>query len=255
MSAALLPVSRPLMTVLIPPPMARAAITAKALATSTSAAGGCDCNPAGVVQLDRLSFPSLDELMLIELRLQQRKRSQERDRWIGRAIGATVSMAVGCADGFVLADLTGAFMGGAVGGLTVDGLNQLSDRELDQLGLRWAMQPESFLFHQRRHGQPLHRVLLMALTKQGTLRTTCAVRFSDGFLAFFDPQPFRCDLAPFDGSRRLSGKGALPEAGTAAQLVGELPCSDGSTRPLEALQTDKGRLLAMALNTPHHSLY
>ena len=53
--------------------------------------------------------------MLIELRLQQRKRTQERDRWIGRAIG------------------------GAVGGLATDGLNQLSDRELEQLGLRRSL--------------------------------------------------------------------------------------------------------------------
>lgn len=215
------------------------------------------------MQLDRLSFPSLDELMLIELRLQQRKRHQERDRWIGRAIGAGVSLAVGCSDGFALADLTGAFMGGAVGGMAADGLNQLSDQELDQLGLRWAVSPETFVFHQRRHGQPLHRVLVMALNRQGALRTTCGVRFSDGYLAFFDPEPFRCDLPPFDGSRRLSGKGAMPlsrpsagaPANTCANTVGALPCSDGRERPLEAVHTDKGRLLTMPLPTPHHSLY
>ena len=243
------------MTASITPLPDRAAITATALATSTSAAGGCDCSPAGIVQLDRLSFLSLDELMLIELRLQQRKRAQERDRWIGRAIGAGVSLAVGCSDGFALADITGTFLGGAVGGLAADCLNQLSDQELEQLGLRWAVSPETFLFHQRRHGHPLQRVLLMALTRQGTLRTTCGVRFSDGYLAFFDPEPFRCDLAPFDGSRRLSGKGAMPLAGSSTAAVGALPCSDGRERPLEAVQTDKGRLLAMPLTTPHHSLY
>ncbi|WP_411877196.1 hypothetical protein [Vulcanococcus limneticus] len=243
------------MTALLARPGTHRSITATVLAASNSAAGGCDCSPTGIVQLDRLSFPSLDEPMLIQLRLEKHKKAQERDRWIGRAIGAGVSLAVGCGDGFAMADLTGAFLGGAVGGLTIDGLNQLSDRELDALGLGWTMKPESYLFHQRRHGQPLHRVLLMALTRQGSLRTTCGVRFSDGYLAFFDPKPFHCDIAPFHGTRRLSGKGAMPEVGTAGLTVGALPCSDGRARPLEALHTDKGRLLAMALTTPHHSLY
>ncbi|WP_411871956.1 hypothetical protein [Vulcanococcus limneticus] len=243
------------MTALLSGPGTHRSITATALAASNSAAGGCDCSPAGIVQLDRLSFPSLDEPMLIQLRLEQRRKTQERDRWIGRAIGAGVSLAVGCSDGFALADLTGTFLGGAVGGMAADGLSQLSDGELEALGLRWAVAPESYLFHQRRHGQPLHRVLLMALTRQGSLRTTCGVRFSDGYLAFFDPSPFRCDLTPFDGTRRLSRKGAMPEVGTAGLTVGELACSDGRARPLEALHTDKGRLLAMALTTPHHSLY
>ncbi|MFY8147692.1 MAG: hypothetical protein ACOVNL_00560 [Prochlorococcaceae cyanobacterium] len=187
--------------------------------------------------------------------MEQRKKAQERDRWIGRAIGAGVSLAVGCSDGFALADITGTVLGGAVGGLTVDGLNQLSDRELEALGLSWAVKPESFLFHQRRHGHPLHRVLLMALTRQWKVRTTCGVRFADGYLAFFDPHPVSCDLAPFHGARRLSGKGAMPEDGVAAVTVGELACSDGRIRPLEAIPTDKGRLLAMAVTTPHHSLY
>ena len=40
-----------------------------ALAHSTSAAGGCDCDSVGVVQLDRLTFTSLDEPMLIQMRL------------------------------------------------------------------------------------------------------------------------------------------------------------------------------------------
>lgn len=244
------------MTAPISPPSARAAITNAALASSSSAAGGCDCTPAGIVQLDRLCFPSLDEPMLIQMRLEQHRREQQRDRWIGRAIGAGVGLAVGISiDGFGMGDLTSAFMGGVTGDLTVEGLHQLTQHQIEQLGLSWAIAPDTFLFHQRRHGQPLHRVLLMALTRQGTLRTTCGVRFSDGYLAFFDPEPFRCDLAPFHGSRRLSGKGAMPVAGSSAAAVGALPCSDGQERPLEAVHTDKGRLLAMPLTTPHHSLY
>jgi hypothetical protein len=227
-----------------------------ALAHSTSAAGGCDCNPAGVVQLDRLTFTSLDEPMLIQMRLEQRQREHQRDRWIGRALGAGVALTTGiCLDGFGVGDLTGAVMGGVIGDVAVDGLNQLSDQELDRLDLRWAVAPDSLQFHQRRHGQPLHRVLLMAITAGRTLRTTCGVRFSDGFLAFFSPQPFRCDIAAFNGSRRLSGKGAMPDPGTSPRTVGEVACSDGRRRPLQALLTDKGPLLAMELATPHHSLY
>jgi hypothetical protein len=188
-----------------------------------------------VVQLDRLTFTSLDEPMLIQMRLEQRQREHQRDRWIGRALGAGVALTTGiCLDGFGLADLTGAVMGGVIGDVTVDGLNQLSDQELDRLDLRWAVAPDSLQFHQRRHGQALNRVLLMAIAGGRNLRTTCGVRFSDGFLAFFSPQP---------------------DPGNSPSTVGELACSDSRHRPLQALLTDKGPLLAMDLATPHHSLY
>lgn len=227
-----------------------------ALARSTSAAGGCDCDAAGIVQLDRLTFPSLDEPMLIQMRIEKHKQAQQRDRWIGRALGAGVALATGIAvDGFAFGDLTGAFMGGVVGDLTVDGLQQFSDKELEQLGLLWAKSPESFLFHQRRHGQPLNRLLLLAFTRSGEFRSTSAVRFTDGFLAFFSPEPYQSDLLAFNGTRRLSGKGAMPEPGYCATTVSLLPCSDGRERPLELLKTDKGPLLAMPIATPHHSLY
>lgn len=244
------------MTVLLSADAARCTITRRALASSQSSAGGCDCDQAGIVQLDRLSFPSLDEPMLIQMRLEQRRREQQRDRWIGRAVGAGVALCFGVgSDGFDVGDLTGAFMGGVVGDITAEGLNQFSDQQLQDLGLEWATKPESFIYHQRRHGQPLHRVLLLALNRQGTLRTTCAVRFADGFLAFFSPEPYRCDLPLFQGARQLSGAGAMPEPGQTPQPVSSLPCSDGRERPLEALLTDQGRLLAMTLPTPHHSLY
>lgn len=238
------------------PPQDRWALRPSALAGSTSAAGGCDCDATGVVQLERLSFASLDEPLLIQMRLEQRKREQQRDRWIGRVFGAGVALTTGvCVDGFDVADLTGAVMGGVIGDLAADGLNQLSDQELDRLDLRWALAPDSLQYHQRRHGQPLHRVLLLAIAHGSRLRSTAAVRFADGFLAFFSPEPFRCDLAPFNGTRRLSGRGAMPEPGSTPSTVAELPCSDGRCRPLQALLTDQGPLLAMQLATPHHSLY
>ena len=231
-------------------------INSQALAASDSAAGGCDCSPDGVVQLERLQFLSLDEPMLIQMRLEQRKRDQQRDRWIGRAFGAGVALTTGvCIDGFGLPDLTGAVMGGLVGDLTVEGLHHRSDQELEQLGLKWAIAPDSLIFHQRRHGQPLHRMLLMAKSRGGRLRTTCAVRFSDGYLAFFSTEPFRCELAAFSGARKLTAKGAMPDRQVMPRTIGDLSCSDGRARPLQALMTDKGCLLAMEVPTPHHSLY
>ncbi len=227
-----------------------------ALARSVSVFGGCDSNARGVVQLERLAFPSLDEPMLIEMRLEQRRRAQERDRWIGRAVGAGMALCFGVGtDGFAVEDLTGAFMGGVLGDLTAEGLNKLSDKELKDLGLEWATRPESFLFHQRRHGRPLQRALVLAPGDGDQLTTSCAVRFSDGFLAFFSPEPYRCDLPLFDGSHRLSGEGAMPEPDTSATTVAELACSDGRQRPVQRLITDRGALLTMAIHTPHHSLY
>ena len=230
-------------------------LTTAALSSSISALGGSDCSAQGIVQMQKLAFPSLDEPMLIEMRLRQRQRTQQRHRLIARAVGAGVGMATGMAiDGFDMGDLGSAFMGGVVGDVTAEALNGLSDAELDKLDLRWAVAPDSLQFHQRRHGRPLHRVLLMRLS-DNHLRTTCAVRFSDGFLAFFARELFQCELAPFDGTRRLSGNGAMPESSAQPRTVGELPCSDGRSRPFQAVMTDQGPLLAMEFVTPHHSLY
>jgi len=242
------------MTTLLPVE-ARGSLSPAALSCSVSALGGSDCGPDGVVQLERLNFPSLDEPMLIEMRLEQHRRRQQRHRWIGRAVGAGVGLATGIAvDGFDLGDLTSGFLGGAVGDLTVEGIQAHTEAELDRLGLNWAIAPESLHFHQRRHGQALNRVLLLAL-RGSQLRTTCGVRFADGFLAFFSPDLYQCDLAVFDGTRRLSGKGAMPELGATPRQVGALLCSDGRERPLQAVITDKGPLLAMEFQKPHHSLY
>ncbi len=242
------------MTMLLSPE-ARGSLSPAALSCSVSALGGSDCGPDGVVQLERLSFPSLDEPMLIEMRLEQHRRTQQRHRWIGRAVGAGVGLATGIAvDGFDLGDLTSAFMGGAVGDLTVEGIQSHTDAELEQLGLSWALAPESLHFHQRRHGRALNRVLLLAM-RGSQLRTTCGVRFADGFLAFFSPDLYQCDLTPFHGARRLSGKGAMPDLGATTRPVGALLCNDGRERPLQAVMTDKGPLLAMEFVTPHHSLY
>ncbi|MEB3331389.1 MAG: hypothetical protein VKI83_02700 [Synechococcaceae cyanobacterium] len=230
--------------------------SASALARSVSASGGRDCNDAGVVQLERLSFPSLDEPLLIQWRLQQLNDERERDRWIGRAVGAGLALFTGIAvDGFDLGDLASGFMGGAVGDLTVSGLHLLSDRELEDIGLGWSRQPDSLDFHLRRHGRPLHRELLLSLADQQQLLTRCAVRFADGFLAFFSPTPFRSERSDFHGCRRLSGDGAMPEPGHTPATVTSLPCSDGRRRPVQALLTDKGPLLAMQVPRPHHSIY
>ncbi|MEB3332604.1 MAG: hypothetical protein VKI83_08945 [Synechococcaceae cyanobacterium] len=227
-----------------------------ALACSISALGGSDCDGDGVVQLDRLRFPSLDEPMLIQMRLLQLRREHERDRWIGRALGAGIALSTGIAvDGFAMGDLTSAFMGGVVGDLSVSGLHELSDQQIDSLGLRWAMQSDSLDFHLSRHGQPLHRELLFCIERGQQIVTTCAVCFADGFRAFFSPEPFQSDLAPFNGCRRLSGDGAMPEPGHIPTTVTSLSCSDGRRRPLQALLTDKGPLLALQISRPHHSLY
>ena len=219
---------------------------------------GSDVNAsvgAGVVQLEQLSFHSLDEPMLIQMRLEQHRRAMERDRWIGRALGAGVALCFGVStDGFDLGDLSGAFMGGVLGDLTVDGLNRLSEQELRDLGLEWATQPSSFLFHQRRHGRPLQRVLVLEPGEGEALSSSCAVRFADGYLGYFSAEPYRCDLPLFDGVMRLSEAGAMPEP-EAVTTIGELPCSDGRHRPLERLHTNRGPLLTLAIPTPHHSLY
>jgi hypothetical protein len=189
------------------------------------------------------------------MRLEQHRRAMERDHWIGRALGAGVALCFGVGtDGFDLGDLSGAFMGGVLGDLTVDGLNRLSEQELRDLGLEWSTQPSSFLFHQRRHGRALQRVLVLEPGEGEALSSSCAVRFADGYLGYFSAEPYRCDLPLFDGVMRLSEAGAMPEP-EAVTTIGELPCSDGRHRPLERLHTNRGPLLTLAIPTPHHSLY
>jgi hypothetical protein len=42
-------------------------LTTAALSSSISALGGSDCSAQGIVQMQKLAFPSLDEPMLIEM--------------------------------------------------------------------------------------------------------------------------------------------------------------------------------------------
>lgn len=232
-------------------------IIASALAHSRSVDGGRDADGHAVVQVQRLQFRSLDEEALVQAQLEERRRQQETDRWIGRAIGAGLGLLCGgLSDGFDLGDLTTAFVGGAMGGLTVDGLNHLSDRELADLGLEWTTHAESFLYHRRRHGPARQRVLMLLPMAEGEpWRTGHGVRFQDGYIGFFDPTPIASDAPLLCGARQLNGSGLSPDLEHPAQVIAAWPCSDGRERPLELLPTDQGTWLALAVPVPHHSLY
>lgn len=232
-------------------------LIAHGLALSQSMSGGRDTDDRAVIQLERLLFRSLDEDLLIEQQLEERRRQQETDRWIGRAIGAGVGLLFGgLADGFDLGDLTTGFVAGAVGSLTADGLNQLSDRELKDLGFEWAASPASFIYHRRRHGQPRQRVLVISPRGNGTSWWTApGVRFRDGYIAFFSPLPMASDATKLNGVRCLNGAGLTPDPNHSQQVLGSWPCSDGQNRPLELVPTDDGNMLVLALPIPHHSIY
>lgn len=227
------------------------------LAASQSADGGRDTDDQAVIQLQRLQFRSLDEEMLIQSQLEERRRQQESDRWIGRAIGAGIGLLCGgITDGFDLGDLTTGFVSGALGGLTADGLNHLSDRELKNLGLEWATSSESFLFHRRRHGEARQRVLVIYPRVNGACWVTVhGVRFRDGYIAAFGPNAISSPSPLFNGARTLNGVGLTPDPDHPMQVLGQWPCSDGRMRPLELLPTDAGNWLVMALPIPHHSIY
>jgi hypothetical protein len=227
------------------------------LVSSRSADGGCDADEEAVIQVQRLQFRSLDEEMLIEAQLEERRRQQERDRWIGRAIGAGIGLFFGgMVDGFDAGDLTTGFVTGAMGGLAADGLNQLSDQELKEQGFAWATEPGSFMFHRRRHGPPRERVLVIAPAAAGEpWLTVHGVRFSDGYIALFSPHPLEGENPFMDGVHTLTGEGLTPDPHQSAQQLGPWPCSDGRQRPLEFVPTDAGNLLVMAVAVPHHSLY
>jgi hypothetical protein len=96
------------------------------LATCPSADVGRDADQQAVIRIQRLLFRSLDEEMLIKATLEERERQQQRDRWIGRAIGAGIGLFFGCmVDGFDAGVLTTGFVTGIMGGLVADGLNGL----------------------------------------------------------------------------------------------------------------------------------
>jgi hypothetical protein len=243
------------MSSLIPAP-----VLCNVLVSSRSLDGGCDASHDAVIQVERLAFRSLDEEGLIQAQLEERQRQQERDRWIGRAIGAGLGLFLGgMVDGFEGFDagsgITTAFVTGVFGGVAADGLSQISDQELRDNGFSWATEPDSFLFHRRRHGRPVARVLVIDCGEDHLPTTYHGVRFSDGYIAFFQPRVLEFDQPQFAGVRRLSGAGVMPDPMNPAVALEPWPCSDGRQRPLELLDTDAGSLLVMALPIPHHSLY
>jgi len=239
------------MSSLIPAP-----VLCNVLVSSRSLDGACDANDDAVIQIERLTFRSLDEEGLIQAQLEERRKLQERDRWIGRAIGAGLGLLIGgVVDGFDTGDFTTAFVTGTLGGVAADGLSQISDQELEDNGFSWATKPESFIYHRRRHGRPVARVLVIEAGRDQPPLTAHGVRFSDGYIAFFHPQALQSDQPLLAGMRCLSGSGATPDPLQPAVALETWPCSDGHQRPLELLATDAGPLLVMALPIPHHSLY
>lgn len=230
---------------------------ADVLSTCRSADGGRDADKRAVIRIERLLFRSLDEEMLIKAELEERERQQQRDRWIGRAIGAGIGLFFGgMVDGFDAGDLTTGFVTGAMGGLAADDLNHFSDEELRANGFSWATEPGSFLFHRRRHGPPRERVLVIAPAGSGEPWLSIqGVRFNDGYIAFFDDQPLVGDMPLVNGVRRLNGMGLMPDPHQELQRLAPWPCSDGCQRPLELVPTDAGNVLVMAAPIPHHSIY
>jgi hypothetical protein len=239
------------MSSLIPAP-----VLCNVLVSSRSLDGASDANNDAVIQVERLAFRSLDEEGLIQAQLEERQRQQQRDRWIGRAIGAGLGLLIGgVVDGFDTGDFTTAFVTGALGGVAADGLSQFSDQELRDNGFSWATEPGSFIYHRRRHGPPMARVLVIDAGEDHLPITHHGVRFSDGYIAFFHPQTLQTDQPQFAGVRCLSGAGVMPDPMQPAVALEPWPCSDGRQRPLELLATDAGSLLVMAMPIPHHSLY
>lgn len=230
---------------------------AAGLANSQACDGARDADDSAVIQIQRLLFRSLDEQLLVETQLEERRRQQESDRWVGRAIGAGLGLLCGgLVDGFDMGDLTTSFVGGALGGLTADGLNHLSDQELNDLGLQWIRSHQSFLYHRRRHGEPRQRVLVVSPASPGKAwQTGHGVRFRDGYVAVFSPQTLSSAAAYLDGTRTLNGHGFTPDPEHPVQVLGSWPCSDGRERPLELMPSDLGNVLLMAAPIPHHSIY
>ena len=187
----------------------------------------------------------------------QAKKKREAAAWrLGVGLLATF---MGMGDGFQLTDALGGFTAGMIGGKVSDVLQDMDNRQLQELNLEWVNDPNSYLYHRKRHRGDAVRRLLMLLPhpQTGVPCTFFGVQFPDGYVAHltFKLQHNELNYST-DGLFRMSDSGFDADLYPRRKTLGEIACDSGQQLPVEFWSNGySNSLVVIPHKAPHYSLY
>lgn len=216
-------------------------------------------NRNGVLLSDILGYTTLNEEYIVQKIIadHQAKKKFEASAWrIGVGLLTTC---MGLGDGFQLQDALGGLAAGMLAGRVSDSLQEMDNRQLQELGLEWVNNPCTYMYHRKRHRGDSVRRLLMILPHPhtGSPCTSFGVQFPDGYVAHlgFTPQENEGDCL---GNRTfcMSDVGFDAELLPQRQVLGKITCDSGQQLPVEFWANESNdRLVVIPYKAPHHSLY
>ena len=167
---------------------------------------------------------------------------------------------LGLGNGFQISDLISGAVVGSLAGRVINGIQELDNNQLRELGLEWVNQPTSYLYHQKRHrGHAVRRLIIIDSHPQTSLPcTTFAVQFADGYVAQLGLIPVNSFFAGINiGSQfGLTGYGFDPDWVQCRTTLAELPSDTGTMMPIELWHNSRDKFVTVIpYKAPHHSLY
>lgn len=216
-------------------------------------------NRCGVLLSDTLGYSTFNEEYVIQKIISdyQVKKKRETITW-SLGIGLLTTL-IGVGDGFDLGDICSGFTAGIIGGRVSDALQEMDNRQLQELGLEWVNNPNSYLYHRKRHRGDAVRRLLMLLPhpQTGVPCTSFGVQFPDGYVAHltFKPQNNEFNYST-DGLFRLNGSGFDAELYPQRKTLGKIACDSGQQLPVEFWTNgSNNHVIVIPHKAPHYSLY
>jgi hypothetical protein len=213
----------------------------------------------GVLLSKILEYSTFNEEYVIHKTIAdyQAKKKREAAAWrLGVGLLATF---MGMGDGLQLTDALGGFTAGMIGGKVSDVLQDMDARQLQELNLQWINDPNSYLYHRKRHRGDAVRRLLMLLPhpQTGVPCTSFGVQFPDGYVACLKFKLQHNELNHSTDSLFLvSDSGFDAELFPQRQTLGKIACDSGQQLPVEFWTNGfSNHLVVIPYKAPHYSVY
>lgn len=230
-----------------------------------------------VLSSEELNFSTLDEDALLRQKVAQYQQKARRRGWlikagvglVGALIGTVANKDFDLSDGIngseTLTLLGGASAGFAAGGIGTQLLQDLDEKQLEELGIKWTSTPDSYLFHQKSHNGNASRRLILISTnpESGQPGVSFAVQFPDGYISKLNfvrkelygiTEKFSVD-ASFSVSKHGLHKNWFQRN---SHFLGELSTDNGLSLPVELWKhnNDSGKsVVAIPYSKPHQFVY
>lgn len=210
----------------------------------------------GVLLSEILGYSTFNEEYVIKKIIADHQAKKKREAFAWRVGVGLLTTFIGIEDGFDLGDtLSGVF----AGGLVANQLQDMDNRQLQELNLEWVNDPNSYLYHRKRHrGDAVRRLIMVTHDPQtGVPCTSFGVQFPDGYVAHltFKTQHNEFNYST-DGLFCMGGSGFDADLYPRRKTLGQIACDSGQQLPVEFWSNGySNSLVVIPHKAPHYSLY